>query len=227
LIPSETALDAFARDGSIVLRDVLTVADCRSLSSQIEQTESVGNRRLLETPWCAGLAQELQRHPALARLIPADYVAVQCTYFEKSPAQNWLVAFHQDLSIPVLRRVDDASLGGWSEKDGTLFVQAPIDILQQMIAVRLHLDPCGREDGPLRVIPGSHRYGRVMTSVIAELRNAGEQRECLANEGTIWLMRPLLLHASSKASGTGRRRVLHFVYGPRSLTHGLQWKYAA
>ena len=37
------------------------------------------------------------------------------------------------------------------------------------------------------------------------------------------LMRPLLLHASSKATGASRRRVLHFVFGPPALPHGLAW----
>jgi hypothetical protein len=39
-------------------------------------------------------------------------------------------------------------------------------------------------------------------------------------------MRPLLLHASSKGSGTSARRVLHFVFGPRQLPHGLAWELA-
>ena len=37
------------------------------------------------------------------------------------------------------------------------------------------------------------------------------------------LMRPLLLHASSKTAGTSRRRVLHFLFGPRELAFGLVW----
>jgi hypothetical protein len=39
-------------------------------------------------------------------------------------------------------------------------------------------------------------------------------------------MRPLLLHASSKASGSSLRRVLHFLFGPRDLPHGLRWQHA-
>jgi hypothetical protein len=39
-------------------------------------------------------------------------------------------------------------------------------------------------------------------------------------------MRPLALHTSSKATGTGRRRVLHVVFGPPELPFGLQWQHA-
>jgi hypothetical protein len=40
------------------------------------------------------------------------------------------------------------------------------------------------------------------------------------------LMRPLLLHASSKAQTPSRRRVVHILFGPRTLPHGLEWDHA-
>ena len=66
----------------------------------------------------------------------ADAVAVQCTYFEKSADRNWLVPIHQDLAIPVARRVEHPALRGWSHKEGSLFVQPPADVLAQLVAVR-------------------------------------------------------------------------------------------
>jgi hypothetical protein len=39
-------------------------------------------------------------------------------------------------------------------------------------------------------------------------------------------MKPLLLHASSKATVPNRRRVLHFLFGPKALPLGLSWAYA-
>ena len=105
-------------------------------------------------------------------LIPAGHVAVQCTYFEKSASRNWLVPIHQDLSIPVARRVDAPGLRGWSQKEGALFVQAPVELLAQLVAVRVHLDACGADDGPLRVLPGSHRLGLVAPEAAVLARNA-------------------------------------------------------
>jgi hypothetical protein len=153
-------------------------------------------------------------------------VAVQCTYFEKSASRNWLVPIHQDLSIPVARRVDEPSLRGWSEKEGALFVQAPAELLAQLVAVRLHLDACGADDGPVRVLPGSHRLGLIDPQAAVLMRSTGAEVTCEAEPGDALVMRPLLLHASSKATGRSRRRVLHFVFGPRVLTHGLAWRQA-
>ncbi|WP_431287518.1 phytanoyl-CoA dioxygenase family protein [Roseateles chitinivorans] len=185
-----------------------------------------GSRCLLERPEIAALAVSLKTHHVLQSLIPKDHVAVQCTYFEKSSDRNWLVALHQDLSIPVARRVDAPALRGWSEKEGRLFVQPPREVLEQLIAVRLHVDACGADDGPLRVVPGSHRLGLLTPEATAAVRADRGESTCAASAGDALVMRPLALHASSKAIGTSRRRVLHFVFGPRRLPLGLDWAVA-
>src|SRR2546422_8348613 len=41
--------------------------------------------------------------------------------------------------------------------------------------------------------------------------------ECIAHRGGVIVMRPLLLHSSSKARARSRRRVLHFRFGPPEL----------
>ncbi|MDB5931807.1 MAG: hypothetical protein JWR60_3514 [Polaromonas sp.] len=137
--------------------------------------------------------------------------------------RNWLVPFHRDLSIPVARRVDAPGFQGWSDKEGMLFAQPPADLLAQVVAVRLHLDDCGPEDGPLRVIPGSHRLEDAGLAPDAPAASRAAEVACQAGPGALLVMRPLLLHASSKATGQSRRRVLHFVFGPGQLPHGLQW----
>jgi ectoine hydroxylase-related dioxygenase (phytanoyl-CoA dioxygenase family) len=159
--------------------------------------------------------------------MPTGSVAVQCTFFEKSAAINWLVPVHQDLGIPVAERVDHPALRAWSEKEGSLFVQPPADFLAQLIAVRLHLDPCTAQDGPLRVIPGTHRCGRIADEEAIALRSRGLEVTLCAAKGDALAMRPLLLHASSKATGTSRRRVLHFLFAPADPPHGLRWQHAA
>ena len=45
--------------------------------------------------------------------------------------------------------------------------------------------------------------------------------------GAALVLRPLLLHASSKASGESRRRVLHFLFAPADPPNGLRWQHAA
>ncbi|WP_436303123.1 phytanoyl-CoA dioxygenase family protein [Variovorax sp. LjRoot290] len=219
--------DSFAAEGFSLVPDVIRAEECESISAHLQlSTPSGGTRCLLPQSWCASLARRLRQHMAPSLLVPTEHVAVQCTYFEKSLAHNWLVPIHQDLSIPVADRVDEPSLRGWSEKEGSLFVQAPVDLLEQLVAVRVHLDACTADDGPLRVVPGSHLHGRIEPNVAVLTRNAATEMRCQAEQGAALVMRPLLLHASSKAAGKSRRRVLHFVFGPRSLPHGLRWQYA-
>lgn len=194
-----------------------------ALHSAALRIDGAGSRQLLDAPWCRDAAARLRQHPALAPLMPADAVAVQCSYFEKSTGQNWLVPIHQDLGIPVRHRVEHAELSGWSEKEGQLFVQPPAALLEQLLAVRLHIDHCAQADGPLRVVPGSHRHGRLSPARALQLRADVGETSCPVVLGGALLLRPLLLHASSKASGNSQRRVLHFVFGPRALPYGLRW----
>lgn len=218
---------SFGANGFALIPKVLPVIECDSIASRIQpDAASAGTRCLLPQAWCAALARRLRQHPALSSLIPAEHVAVQCTYFEKSAARNWLVPIHQDLSIPVARRVDEPGLRGWSEKEGALFVQAPVELLAQLVAVRLHLDACGADDGPVRVLPGSHRLGLINPEAAVLMRSADAEVTCEAAPGDALVMRPLLLHASSKATGRSRRRVLHFLFGPAVLPHGLAWQQA-
>ena len=219
--------ESFSEAGFALIPNVLSAAECASIAARIQpDAASAGTRCLLPQAWCAALASRLRQHPALSSLIPADHVAVQCTYFEKSAARNWLVPIHQDLSIPVARRVDEPSLRGWSDKEGALDVPAPAELLAQLVAVRLHLDVCGRDDGAVRVVPGSHRQGLISPEAAVLARSATDEVICEAAPGDALVMRPLLLHASSKATGRSRRRVLHFLFGPPVLPHGLAWRQA-
>jgi ectoine hydroxylase-related dioxygenase (phytanoyl-CoA dioxygenase family) len=133
------------------------------------------------------------------------------------------VAFHQDQSIPIRARVDHPDLSGWSMKEGELYVQPPRQVLEQLVAIRLHIDSCRESDGPLRVIPGSHRHGVLSDETAVRIKSSRPQTVCIANQGSVLIMRPLLLHASSKSHGQNRRRVLHFLFGPPDLPCDLQW----
>ncbi len=211
-------------DGFTLVQSLLTEAECNEVSRCLGavDTRGAGSRRLLHEAWCAELACKVMDHPNVRGALPARARTVQCTFFEKSAAKNWLVPIHQDLSIPVSGRVDHPALSGWSEKEGATFVQAPDNVLDQMLAVRVHVDHCSPEDGPLRVVPGSHVFGRVEPAQAALAgRTAGVTVP--AKRGDALLMRPLVLHASSKSSGSSLRRVLHFVFGPEVLPYGLAW----
>jgi len=147
-------------------------------------------------------------------------------YAAKLPSRNWLVTPHQDLSIPVAERNAYAPCKAWSKKSGTWFCQPPADLLGQLIAVRIHLDDNTAANGPLRIVPGSHRLGRIASRDIPTHRRRLGEVACIAPRRSLLAMRPLVLHASSRGSSNEPRRVLHIVFGPAKLPWGLRWKHA-
>ena len=134
--------DSFEARGFAVIPGVLVESECQSiLAAVLEQGQSEARLRAwLTHPWCQKLAISLKQHAVQAGIVTSAAVAVQCTLFEKSPDNNWLVSLHQDLSIPVRERVDDSELSGWSTKEGVQFVQPPARVLESLVALRLHLD---------------------------------------------------------------------------------------
>ena len=217
---------AFDDDGFSVVTALLPDTELARIDSALAGRSRVGARDLLAEPWCIELALRLQADARLGDALPRAHVPVQCTSFEKSVERNWLVPVHQDVAIPVAERVAHPALSGWSNKGGTWFVQPPVDVLEQLVAVRLHIDDCGAGDGPLHVVPGSHRHGRLADASAMALRDARGTVACPVPRGGAMVLRPLLLHASSKATGSSRRRVLHFLFGPRTLPCGLAWPHA-
>ena len=185
---------------------------------------------------CPGVRNLLQRSERLAELLrlgrlqalAGDFLAgsaqaVKATLFDKTPGANWKVPFHQDLTIAVRERQETPGFGPWSSKEGIPHVQAPAAVLDSMVALRLHLDDCPAKAGALRVVPRSHRLGRLPHSAISRLRQGRSEALCEASAGDIWLIKPLLFHASSPAAQPSRRRVLHVEYSTADLPNGLQW----
>jgi ectoine hydroxylase-related dioxygenase (phytanoyl-CoA dioxygenase family) len=215
-------------EGFAVVADVIDGVRCDILASHLQGVgkSRAGSRALLMQPWCQKLASNLRENALLGGALPLNAVAVQCTAFDKSPTKNWLVSLHQDLSIPVKNRVESEECAGWSEKEGQFYVQPPVRVLEHLVAVRVHIDECPAESGALRVVPGSHCFGRLDAGKVDELRTERGETVVPVARGGVLLMRPLLLHASSKATEPKARRVLHFVFGPRRLPLGLEWQWA-
>jgi hypothetical protein len=210
-----------ADPGFCLLKDVVGRVGCERLAENVDVlgTNGVGSRRMLDHAWCRDFAAALRMHPDLQNAVP-----VQCTLFDKNEDVNWSVAPHQDLFVPVAERVDDPACTGWSEKEGILFVQPPVALLEKMIALRVHLDDCGPDNGPLSVVPGSHRAGRLSEADALHMTSRHGVVECTASRGDVLVMSPLLLHRSAKAASPSRRRVLHLLYGPPDPPCGLKWR---
>jgi hypothetical protein len=231
--------DAIARDGYLIVPTVLGEAEVRAL---IEATlvcgtsdadavlrrgrEVYGVRDLLgRVPEVRRLAGSAPLRDLAAAVLGPDVRVVRGLYFDKTPAANWNLPWHQDLTIAARARKEVPGFGPWTRKAGIPHAHAPGDLLARMITIRLHLDTCGPENGPMRVLPGSHGRGRLSPGEVNgwAARSIALAVECLVPAGGAVVMRPLLLHASTAATATGHRRVIHLEYAAEPLPGGLEW----
>jgi hypothetical protein len=63
------------------------------------------------------------------------------------------------------------------------------------------------------------RFSQEITAIRVDVT----ERLCTATQGDAYLMRPLLLHASSRSTSDRQRRMLHFEYAGGELPGSLQW----
>lgn len=178
---------------------------------------------LVLAPAVAALASAAPIRALVEPVLGNAAFPVRGLLFDKTPQANWKVPWHQDRTIAVARRRDAAGFGPWTMKAGIVHVEPPVEILQRMLAVRLHLDASDAANGPLRVIAGSHALGRLTAAQVRHEIEAAPSITCLVPAGGALLMRPLLLHASSAARSPRHRRVIHLEFASCALPGGLAW----
>lgn len=218
---------AFDRDGYAIVPGAVSSTRLDELLSALPPSFEGrgGMRNLFEIPAIAELASNSAVREVARALLGIDCFAVRALLFDKTPAANWKVAWHQDLTIAVAERREVPGFGPWSVKAGVIHVQPPREILERMVAVRLHLDPCGPDNGPVRVLPGSHRAGKLSADGIEAARAHFESGTCVVPRGGLLVMRPLLVHASSPATVPHHRRVVHVELATGALPDGLTWRW--
>ncbi|MFN8552596.1 MAG: phytanoyl-CoA dioxygenase family protein [Candidatus Obscuribacterales bacterium] len=221
-------LSDFERDGFAVFKAVVPSPQIEQLIDIVEETrkeKSVpGLRNLLKR--CSALrtfASSGVVFKIAQQILGGTPLPVRAILFDKTPASNWYVTWHQDLSIPVQNKVDLEGYGPWSTKDEILHVQPPAAILEKMVSLRIHLDACSEANGAIKFIAGSHRRGILEPEQIGSFRDSHAAFVCPADRGDIIAMRPLILHSSSIAEVPGHRRVLHLEYAGTALPSGIEW----
>ncbi|MEJ1237277.1 WYL domain-containing protein [Chryseolinea sp. T2] len=143
-------------------------------------------------------------------------------YFDKTQESNWYVTWHQDTVINVKGRVQAEGFTGWTKKEDATGVIPPDEYLSHMITVRIHLDDADEDNGALKVLPGSHKK-RLTNDEISLITQNSISHICEVKAGGIQLMKPLILHASSKAVNQKHRRVIHLEFSPRDLPGKMEW----
>jgi ectoine hydroxylase-related dioxygenase (phytanoyl-CoA dioxygenase family) len=172
---------------------------------------------LQETLWNENLKTIIKN------LFGEKYFNVKAIYFDKPPQSNWIVAWHQDLTISVYDKIEMEGFINWSVKQGQQSVQPPREILENIYTIRIHLDDCDETNGALRVIPKSHQKG-VISMKDFQLEDYPEPVTCPVQKGGVMLMKPLILHASNKSTSERNRRVIHLEFSDIDLPNGIDWR---
>lgn len=181
-----------------------------------------------------GVREFLKSHSSLRSLIFTENLmkeigklsrtskVVKSLYFDKPPQANWIVNWHQDLTINVRKKIPLLGYENWRELKERTVVQPPIKILENIFTIRIHLDDCTEKNGALRVIKSSHREG------VIDVRNGirekiKEEIVCEVGRGGILIMKPLILHSSKRTENNRNRRIIHIEFCDLELPMGLNW----
>lgn len=218
----------FSNDGVEIVSGVLSPEEMRAVTEEISlgctALRSHGIRNLEKKfRSIAALASANNVLALVQRYLGRRPALVRALFFDKSPGYNWAVGWHQDKTVTLNRRADLEGWGPWSCKEGVHHVQPPRDVLDAMVTVRLHLDSADEQNGPLRVLPGSHREGILSDARVDELAAASRAITCAVAAGDAVVMRPLIVHSSPKSQAGVHRRVVHLEYTAYELPTGLQW----
>ncbi len=165
-----------------------------------------------------------RRSPLLELLqdvLGPEFGLVRVLFFDKPPERTWALPWHKDLTIAVKPHPGECTVFSKPTlKAGVPHVEASREVLEAMLTLRIHLDDMTEENGPLLVVPGSHRLGKIP---VASYETA---RTILGSRGDVLAMRPMLAHRSisSREGTTLHRRILHLEFsGLPQLPDGFEW----
>lgn len=151
----------------------------------------------------------------------SNYFVVKSIYFDKPETSNWYVAYHQDLTISVDKKMNIDGYGPWTTKPNQFAVQPHVSVLENIFTIRIHLDDTTQENGALKVIPKSHAKKIYRPETIDW--TVEKETICKVPKGGVMFMKPLLLHSSGRTTKPQRRRVIHIEFSNVALPSSLQW----
>jgi len=214
------------KQGYAIIPGILESNEVNRLLDELSRVDLLrsraGMRHAMKLPAVAALAQDARLIGIAREALGAEAFPFRATLFDKTPSANWLVVWHQDTALPLRERRETLGWGPWSVKDGLNYAHAPASALSQVLALRVHFDDSTSENGPLRVVPRTHTLGVLTDDQIHELSTTVAPVDCLVPIGGVLVMRPLMVHASSKSHSEIPRRVLHIEYAASpSIADGL------
>ncbi len=218
IVPKAVGDDALA----ILESELLNFA--QSSHARIRGGDTYALRNILELlPCVLSIARNETIVEVVRSALGENFRPVKAILFDKTEANNWSLRWHQDSVISVKERKKAPGFHAWTVKVGIPHVRPPVEVFEDMLAARIHLDDCSTENGALKVIPGSHRFGQLNPAEISTWVKENAAISCQAKKGDVLFMRPLILHSSRKAEHPKHRRVLHIEYAGHDLPCGLAW----
>jgi ectoine hydroxylase-related dioxygenase (phytanoyl-CoA dioxygenase family) len=176
---------------------------------------------LKEVPEIKDLVFNENIRKVIKEIFGEKYFVVKSIYFDKPETSNWYVAYHQDLTISVDKKLELAGFGPWTTKQNQFAVQPPLNVLENIYTIRIHMDDTDENNGALKVVPQSHAKGIYRPETIDWTVETEEI--CNVKKGGIMLMKPLTLHGSNRTTNGKKRRVIHIEFSDMELPEVLQW----
>ncbi|HTL07471.1 MAG TPA: phytanoyl-CoA dioxygenase family protein [Chitinophagaceae bacterium] len=218
--------------GFTTLENIYTTEEIQTIGEQINYSSEGGNisksedifsirQLLMHYPRLKEFVFNTRLKQVLKQLPGNEYFVVKSIYFNKPAASNWFVAYHQDVSISVNEKRSLPGFTHWTVKSQQFAVQPPLHILEGVLTVRIHLDDTNEDNGALKVMPGTHLNGIIMSSGIQQ--GLPTEVSCNVRAGGIMLMKSLLLHSSARTTNGRPRRFIHIEFANEELPDGLQW----
>ena len=221
------------RNGFTIINNIFTTEEIEKILASIENVNST-NTTFRKSADLFAIRQFLKEIPDTQSMIFVDklkelitelfgqkFFVTKSIYFDKPEQSNWFVAYHQDLTISVDKKMELENFGPWTVKQNQFAVQPPLEFLENNFTIRIHLDNTNENNGALKVIPKSHLKGIYR----AETINWETETEIICNtsKGGIMIMKPLLLHSSRRTTNNSKRRVIHIEFSNKELNNGLNW----
>ncbi|MFT3750243.1 MAG: phytanoyl-CoA dioxygenase family protein [Agriterribacter sp.] len=223
----------FLVNGFATINNIHTTEEVEKILEQISQANSdketfrksadlfAIRQFLKEVPSVIDIIFNDDLKSVLTQLFGDKYFVVKSIYFNKPQTSNWYVSYHQDLTISVDKKLELKGFEFWTTKQNQFAVQPPLDVLQNIVTVRIHLDETDENNGALKVVPHSHSKGIYRPE--ANDWAIESEVSCNVSKGGVMLMKPLLLHSSGRTTNNRQRRVIHIEISNQELPTELNW----
>ncbi|MCP9237948.1 phytanoyl-CoA dioxygenase family protein [Lewinella sp. JB7] len=197
-----------------VTNDVFTYAEVNGMIQSIDENKDnlgFGIRNFLENN--PRVLNRISKTAEFLELVKTHFKRpriIKSIYFDKPKKANWVVNWHQDITVNLSRKLDRNGYSNWRVLKDRVVVQPPEQLLRSILTYRIHLDDTTELNGALKVILCSEDQGIMRLDKNYINSTCNEVEVCNDGRGGVLTMSPLTVHASQRSMDSQkRRRVIH------------------